>query len=184
MHHDHVETSDAMEKELAQIPNAKEKFKELSNYLDTLAINDDTVNNHSYLIQVLHKAQHIFGYLPEVVQQGIALRLKLHLPEIYGVISFYSYFTTEKRGKYILSTCLGTACYVKGSQQIYNALKDELALEDGGTTTDGKFTIQGLRCVGACGIAPVLLVNEEAYGNVTPDSAKKTLKSYAAKADA
>ncbi|MFZ7102973.1 MAG: NAD(P)H-dependent oxidoreductase subunit E [Peptococcaceae bacterium] len=130
------------------------------------------------LIPVLHKAQGIFGYLPEEVQIYIADGLNLPLSEVYGVVSFYSLFTTVPRGKYVINVCLGTACYVKGSGRIMDNLKKELGLEIGETTEDGLFTLEGCRCIGACGLAPVLTVNDQVHGRLTEDDVSRLIRLY------
>ncbi|MFZ5945027.1 MAG: NAD(P)H-dependent oxidoreductase subunit E [Bacillota bacterium] len=130
------------------------------------------------LIPVLHKAQGIFGYLPEEIQTYIAEGLKVPLSEVYGVVSFYSLFTTVPRGKYVFNVCLGTACYVKGSGKIMDNLKKELGIEIGETTQDGLFTLEGCRCIGACGLAPVLTVNEQVHGRLTEDDVPRLINLY------
>ncbi len=139
----------------------------LESYLDSLPLTDDREKNRGFLIQSLHKAQNIFGYLPESVQLLVAAKLKLHLSEVYGVISFYHYFTTTPVGKYKINVCTGTACFVKGSGAVLDELKRYLNIEEGETSKDKKFSLGGLRCVGACSLAPVVMVNEKVYGNVT-----------------
>ncbi|UDQ97652.1 NAD(P)H-dependent oxidoreductase subunit E [Lentisphaerota bacterium WC36G] len=146
-----------------------EKTSELDRYIETLNITSDIEQNRGYLIQVLHRAQGIFSYLPEDVQLHVANKLSLHLSEVYGVISFYSYFTDKPVGKYKINVCTGTACFVKGAGRILDELKRYLSIEEGETTADGKFSLGGLRCVGACSLAPVVMVNDKVYGNVTTD---------------
>lgn len=119
------------------------------------------------LIQILNEVQDEFGYIPKVAQEQISEFLKIPMAEIYGVITFYSRFTLEPKGKYTISVCLGTACYVKGSQKILDRLKERLKIEPGQTTEDGMFSIDQTRCVGACGLAPVFTVNDEVYGKAT-----------------
>lgn len=151
--------------------NLLEQFPEkkvlLESYLDSLPLGDDREKNRGYLIQSLHKAQNIFSYLPESVQLFVAGKLRLHLSEVYGVISFYHYFTTTPVGKYKINVCTGTACFVKGSGAVLDELKRYLNIEEGETSKDKKFSLGGLRCVGACSLAPVVMVNEKVYGNVT-----------------
>lgn len=149
---------------LEQFPDKKVL---LESYLDSLPLTDDREKNRGFLIQSLHKAQNIFGYLPESVQLLVAGKLKLHLSEVYGVISFYHYFTTIPVGKYKINVCTGTACFVKGSGAVLDELKRYLNIEEGETSKDKKFSLGGLRCVGACSLAPVVMVNEKVYGNVT-----------------
>lgn len=119
------------------------------------------------LIPILNEVQEKYGYIPKIAQLEISNYLKIPMAEIYGVVTFYSRFTLEPKGKYNISVCLGTACYVKGSQKILDRLKDRLKIEEGQTTEDGKFSIDTTRCVGACGIAPVFTVNNEVYGRAT-----------------
>ena len=119
------------------------------------------------LIPILNDIQEKYGYIPKVSQLEISEYLNIPMAEIYGVITFYSRFTLKPKGKYNISVCLGTACFVKGSQAILDRLKDRLKLEEGKTSLDGKFSIDTTRCVGACGIAPVFTVNNEVYGHAT-----------------
>ena len=119
------------------------------------------------LIQILNEVQEHFGYVPIEVQKGISEFLKIPMAEIYGVVTFYSRFSLEPKGKYNISVCMGTACFVKGSQKIMDRLQERLKIGIGETTPDGKFTIEETRCVGACGLAPVFTVNGEVYGKAT-----------------
>lgn len=119
------------------------------------------------LIQMLNEVQEHYGYVPMYVQEELSEFLKISMAEIYGVVTFYSRFTLEPKGKYTISVCLGTACYVKGSQKIMDRLTERLKIEPGQTTKDGLFTIDQTRCVGACGLAPVFTVNGEVYGKAT-----------------
>jgi len=119
------------------------------------------------LIPILNEVQEKYGYIPKIAQLEISNYLQIPMAEIYGVVTFYSRFTLEPKGKYNISVCLGTACFVKGSQKILERLKDRLGVEEGQTTVDGKFSIDTTRCVGACGIAPVFTVNDEVYGRAT-----------------
>ncbi|MGB6129269.1 MAG: NAD(P)H-dependent oxidoreductase subunit E [Psychrilyobacter sp.] len=116
------------------------------------------------LISVLHKAQEIFGYLPKEIQEFVADRLDLPLAKIYGVVSFYSFFTMTPKGKYPISVCMGTACFVRGADKVLKELEQKLGIKAGETTLDGLYSIDALRCVGACGLAPVVLVGEEVFG--------------------
>lgn len=121
----------------------------------------------SELIEILNETQNQYGYIPEEAQGKIAEYLNLSRAEVYGVITFYSRFSLKPKGKYNISVCLGTACYVKGSQKIMDRLVERLKINQGETTKDGKFSIEEMRCVGACGLAPVFTVNGEVYGNAT-----------------
>ncbi len=145
-----------------------DRKKELEDYIASLPLGKDVDRNRGFLIQSLHKAQGIFGYLPEELQLFVADRLGLHLSEVFGVISFYSYFTTVPLGKYKINVCTGTACFVKGADGIVGEFRRFLDINMGETTKDMKFSLGGLRCVGACSLAPVVMVNEKVYGNVTP----------------
>ncbi|PKO15588.1 hydrogenase [candidate division BRC1 bacterium HGW-BRC1-1] len=127
------------------------------------------------LIQVLHRAQEIYGYLPVDIQQLIAETLDVPLSEVSGVSSFYSLFTTKPRGEYTIRVCLGTACYVRGGQDIVKKLRQTLGLELGETTADGKFTLEVMRCIGACGLAPAITVNETVMRQVNPDKIGRIL---------
>ena len=122
-------------------------------------------NDKDNLIQILNEVQEKFGYVPKMAQREIADYLKISMAEVYGVITFYSRFTTE--AKYTVSVCLGTACFVKGSEQILNRAKEKLKIDVGETTQDGMFSLDATRCVGACGLAPVFMINDEVYGKAT-----------------
>lgn len=130
------------------------------------------------LMPVMHKAQETFGYLPIEVQKIISEELSVPLSEIYGVATFYSQFTLVPSGEYTLSVCLGTACYVKGSQGIIDKIKEELDIEVGQTTPDKKFSLQATRCIGACGLAPVMTVNEDVYGKLVVDDVVGIIAKY------
>lgn len=142
--------------------------KALDAYFDSLPIGKEPARNRGYLIQCLHKAQELFGYLPESVQLHVANRLNIHLTEVYGVISFYSFFTDVPMGEHKINVCTGTACFVKGSHKLVEDFSRILGIGQGETTEDGRFSLGGLRCVGACSLAPVVMVNDRVYGNVTP----------------
>ena len=131
------------------------------------------------LVQVLQKAQLIYGYLPLEVQITIAEGLDVSLEEVYGVVTFYSFFSTVPKGKYRISVCLGTACYVKGSQALLDELEVQLGIKSGGITPDGKFSLDACRCVGACGLAPVMMVNDDVYGKLLPADIAGVLAKYA-----
>ncbi len=135
-------------------------------------------NEEGELINVLHKAQGIFGYLPAEVQEVVARQLKISVAKVYGVVTFYSFFTMVPRGRYPISVCTGTACYVRGAEKVLDEFKRLIKVPVGETTPDGKFSIAGLRCVGACGLAPVVLIGDKTYGRVAPDGVRKILKEY------
>lgn len=133
------------------------------------------------LIRILQQAQGIFGYLPPEVQAYLASRLNIPIAEIAGVVSFYSLFNSKPGGQYTVNVCLGTACYVKGSHEIFQAFKEELGLDDDDTTPDGLFTLRSTRCMGACGLAPVVAVNDDIYGQVKAGDAAGILSRYRVK---
>ncbi len=130
------------------------------------------------LMPVLQAAQEIFGCVPEDVQKIIADGLGVTLAEVYGVATFYAQFSLQPKGEYVISVCLGTACYVKGSQAVLDKLSEMLGIPVGGTTKDGRFTLQATRCLGACGLAPVMTINGEVYGRMTPDQVPGILAKY------
>ena len=127
---------------------------------------------------VMQEAQAIFGYLPKEVQQFIADGLGVTLSEVYGVATFYAQFVLEPQGEHVIGVCLGTACYVKGSQAVLDRLAEELNVPVGKTTADGKFTLNATRCLGACGLAPVMMIGDEVYGRLTPDEIPAILAKY------
>lgn len=126
-------------------------------------------NNAGEVINVLHQVQGRFGYLPVEVQEVVAHELNMPVAKVYGIVSFYSFFTMEPKGKYPIDVCMGTACYVRGAEKVLDAFKRELNVEIGKCTADGKFSLNTLRCVGACGLAPVAMIGEKVYGRLTPD---------------
>jgi len=132
----------------------------------------------SNLIQILNEVQEKYGYISTNSQKEIAEYLGMELAEVYGVITFYSRFTLEPKGKYNVAVCLGTACYVKGAEKILDKVKEKLKIDVGQTTEDGKFSIEATRCIGACGLAPVFTVNEEVYGKATPEKVEEIIDKY------
>lgn len=130
------------------------------------------------LIPVLHEAQEIFGYLPASVQKAIADGLNVPLAEVYGVVTFYARFSLKPKGKYKIQVCLGTACYVKGASQILDKFKEKLGINLGDCTEDGLFSLEECRCVGACGLAPVAMINDEVYGQLAPEKVEGILRKY------
>lgn len=145
------------------------KMQELEDFIQQIDAGE------SDLIAVLHRAQHIFGYLPEEVLAFIADRIGVPKSKVFGVVSFYSYFTTTPRGKNVVNVCMGTACFVRGADKILRELESQLRLKSGETSIDKLFTLDSLRCVGACGLAPVVMVNEKVYGRVKPEEVKKII---------
>lgn len=149
------------------------KLKKLDAYIDGLE------EKQGALINILHEAQDIFGYLPEDVQLFIARKLDIPAAKVFGVTTFYSFFTMEPRGKHVINVCMGTACFVKGAEKILNEFKAQLNIKEGSNTSpDGLFTLDTLRCVGACGLAPVVTVDGKVYGRVTVDDVKKIIMEY------
>ena len=132
----------------------------------------------SNLIQVLNEVQEVYGYIPLDAQKVISEYLDITMAEIYGVITFYARFTLKPKGKYNIAVCLGTACYVKGSQNILDKVKEKLNIDVGETTKDGMFSIESTRCIGACGLAPVFTVNEDVYGKATSEQIDEILEKY------
>jgi NADH:ubiquinone oxidoreductase subunit E len=151
---------------------AKEKFEELRNFIDSLE------TTKGALIEILHKAQNIFGYLPRDVQLFVARKLGIPGAEVFGVVSFYSYFTTKPRGKHTISVCMGTACFVRGSDKIIEAFKDKLGIESNEITEDGLFSLKDVRCIGACGLAPVVMVDDKVYGRVKVEEIDDIINTY------
>ena len=147
-------------------------FRELDVFIDSLETKEGS------LISVLHKAQEIFGYLPREIQEYVADKLNESLANVYGVVSFYSFFTMVPKGEHAVSVCMGTACYVRGAGKVLDEFQKQLGIKSGETSTDGKFSIDALRCVGACGIAPVVLVGEKVYKKVEVKEVKKIIDEY------
>ncbi len=150
----------------------EEKYQQLEEFINTIP------EKKGALIEVLHKAQGIFGYLPQEVQLFVGEKLDIPASKVYGVVTFYSYFTTEPRGEFVINVCMGTACFVRGSGEVLNEFEKEIGVKVGETTTDGKYTIEVLRCVGACGLAPVVTINDKVYGHVTTADVKRIISEY------
>ncbi|MFA6735797.1 MAG: NAD(P)H-dependent oxidoreductase subunit E [Saccharofermentanales bacterium] len=150
----------------------KEKFDKLDSFIC------QNKENPGSLIAVLQEAQNIFGYLPLEVQKTVATGLNIPVAEVYGVVTFYSFFTLEPKGEYEISVCLGTACYVKGSNLILDKIEKILGIKAGQCTDDGKFSINACRCIGACGLAPVITINQDVYGRLEPDEIPDILRKY------
>lgn len=150
----------------------KEKYDELEKFIDGME------TTRGELIAILHKAQNIFGYIPRDVQLFVARKLGIPGAEVFGVVSFYSYFTTKPRGKHTISCCMGTACYVRGADKIIERLKEKLGIESNEITEDGLFTLKDVRCIGACGLAPVVMVDDKVYGRVKVEDIDDILNQY------
>ncbi len=135
-------------------------------------------NEPGELINVLQQVQEHFGYLPAELQEAVANELNISIAKVYGVVTFYSLFTMIPQGKYPISICTGTACYVRGADNVLQEFKRQLGIEVGETSEDGEFSLNCLRCVGACGLAPVVLVGDKTYGRVAPDGVKEIVEEY------
>ena len=145
---------------------------------ELMAVIAEHKDDKGAVIPVLHKAQGLYGYLPIEVQEMISKGLNVPLAEIYGIVTFYTQFSLEPKGEYHIGICLGTACYVKGSGDILDKFKERLGIDVGGCTADGKFSLEATRCIGACGLAPVLTVNDEVYGRLTVKDVDDILAKY------
>ncbi len=163
-----------MQKKISSIPfsGTPEQEKKLR------AVIDANKHDASRLMGVMHEAQEIYGYLPLEVQQMIADGMEVPLEKVYGVATFYAQFALSPKGKYHISVCLGTACYVKGSGDLMDKLSERLGIGAEECTPDGKFSLTACRCIGACGLAPVLTINDEVYGRLTVDDIDDILKKY------
>jgi len=157
---------------MEQIATYQDQMNEIVSYIDSIA------DKETALIQVLHRAQNIFGFIPKDVQLLIGNKLDIPVSKVFGVISFYSYFTTEPKGKYVFNVCMGTACFVRNSAAVLKELEKSLHIKVGETTEDKKYSIETLRCVGACGLAPVVMVNQDVFGRVTPEDVAKIVAKY------
>ncbi len=150
-----------------------DQYDQLTEFISNLE------SKETALIEVLHKAQHIFGFIPKEVQLFIGEKLGIPASKVFGVVSFYSYFTTEPKGKYVINVCMGTACFVRKADTLLRELEKVLCIKPGETTENKMYSIEALRCIGACGLAPVIMVNNEVYGKVTVDDISKILAKYA-----
>ena len=160
----------------AKVQEAQEKEAKLYRELDNVI--ESYKGHRGVLIQVLHQAQEIFGWLPEKVQVKVAEELDVPLSEVHGVVTFYSFFNTSPRGEHTIRVCLGTACYARGGKQILEKLEKELKTKVGGTTEDRKFSLEINRCVGACGLAPVVSIGTDIYRRVKLDKVPEMIAKY------
>lgn len=163
-----------MRKKISKIPFAgtPEQEQQLK------AVIAECKGDKTFVMHVMQQAQSIYGYLPYEVQVMIAEGMDIPLEKVYGISTFYSQFALSPNGKYNISVCLGTACYVKGSQQILDRICQELGIGAGECTADGKFSVTECRCIGACGLAPVITINEDVYGRLVPDDIPGILAKY------
>ncbi len=150
----------------------EKQFIQLKEYIDSIK------DSQGSLMQTMHQAQEIFGYLPIEVQKFISMELDIPLAEVYGVATFYTQFSIEPKGKHKIGVCLGTACYVKGSQQVLDKLSKELNIKVGQTTADNEFTLDATRCLGCCGLAPVMMIDGDVYGKLEPKKIPDILAKY------
>jgi len=150
----------------------EEQYRRLDEFIHSLP------NKQGNLIAILHKAQEIFGYLPEEVQRYVAQKIDVPAAKVYGVVSFYSFFTMKPRGKHVINICMGTACYVRGGERLLREIETQLKIKPGETTSDGMFSLDALRCVGACGLAPVMIVDGKVYGRLRPTEVMKIVTDY------
>lgn len=164
-----------MEKEMKCCCSCGEVDDRIEQVKDILECNRGT---KGALIPVLHKIQHLYGYLPEDALHLVSEGLEVPMTEIYGVASFYHFFSLKPKGEHIIRVCLGTACYVKGSQLLIDKLSEILGIGVGDTTKDNKFTLEATRCIGACGLAPAMMIGEKVYGRLTPDDIPRIVEEY------
>lgn len=164
-----------MQKKISKMPfkDTPEQAAQLQNVIA------ECRGDNSRLMHVMQQAQAIYGYLPIEVQATIAEGMGVPLEKVYGVATFYAQFALSPKGKYNISVCLGTACYVKGSQDVLNKICETLGIEPGECTEDGKFSVEACRCIGACGLAPVMTVNDDVYGKISASDVKGILAKYA-----
>jgi len=157
---------------MATVTADKAKVDELKAYID------EKKNTKGPLMPIMQKAQDIFGCLPIEVQDIIAEELEIPMTDIYGVATFYSQFALQPKGEHVIGVCMGTACYVKNAQPILDRLAKELKIKEGETTPDGKFTLEATRCLGCCGLAPVMMIGDQVYGRLSPDEVPGILEKY------
>ncbi|KLU66929.1 NADP-reducing hydrogenase subunit HndA [Desulfosporosinus acididurans] len=154
-------------------PSPYNPYQQLDRYIDGLPYKKEN------LIAILHHAQQLFGYLPDKVQRHIAAKLDIPSAKVYGVVSFYSFFTMKPRGKHVVNVCMGTACFVRGAEKLQQEIEKQLGIKTGQTTEDGHFSLDSLRCIGACGLAPVMMVDGKVYGRlIHPEDIKQILDEY------
>ncbi len=163
-----IETTITKSDELSE----KEKYNQVKDFISK------NKEKKGYLIPVLYEAQSLFGYLPEEVQKFVAEEMQISISEVFGVVTFYSYFRTQPVGRHTITICMGTACYVRGAKKILEALQDKLGIKMGETTEDMRFTLGEQRCFGSCGMAPVIMIDGEVHGRLTPNKLDPILEKY------
>jgi len=166
-----------MEQSEAKVPQKREIGAGYAGriFAEIQKVTDDTGGQAGALIRVLQRAQGLIGYLPVVVLKTISRDLKISISEVYGIVSFYHFFTMVPKGKYVIQVCMGTSCYVKGGQRILDTLKKEYSLEPDGITADGKFSLETVRCLGCCGLSPVMAIGGDIHRKVKPSEIKDIL---------
>jgi NADH-quinone oxidoreductase subunit E/NADP-reducing hydrogenase subunit HndA len=158
------------------VPVNDDRLVQLKNFI--ASVKDTKQYPDSYLIAILHKAQALYGHLDKAVMDEISVAMNIPTAHIWGVATFYHYFNLTPKGKHTIAVCLGTACYVKGADQIVDTLREELRVNFGGTTDDKLFTLNEARCLGACGLAPVIMIDDKIYGELTPQKVRDIIASY------
>lgn len=148
------------------------KIEELNQFIDSIK------EKAGCLIGVLHKAQELFGYLPKELQLHISKKLNIPASKVYGVVSFYSFFNMNPKGRHLINVCMGTACYVRGGEKLLQEFEEQLGIKQGETTKDSLFTLASLRCVGTCGLAPVIIIDGVVYGRVQVEDVKNLIEEY------
>ncbi len=171
------EQTESMEKYLQPLEEILKKYDEGKNREQNFKTEIKT-NQEKHLIPILQEAQDEYGYLPQEVLSRIAGYLDLSSGEVYGVVTFYTQFHLQPRGKYIIQVCTGTACHVRGASEIVKKMEEELGICSGETTDDLKFTLSSVACIGACGLAPVIMINDETHGRLSPDQVPEILGQY------
>ena len=162
-----------LEERLKENPELKKQVDEHNVFIDEHGTREGS------LINVLHRAQEIFGYLPDEILEYVAKKLNVPRSSVYGVVTFYHFFSRVPKGRHTISVCLGTACYVRGGNNVYDKIVKTLGIKAGETTQDGRFSLDLVRCVGACGLAPVVVIDKDTYGRSTPDKVVTLLNKYA-----
>ncbi len=158
---------------MCDAPSSDELYIRLDDYIDSLPYKKEN------LIGILHHAQELFGFLPDKLQLHIAQKLDIPAAKIYGVVSFYSFFTMKPRGKHVANVCMGTACYVRGAEKLKEEIEKQMGIKTGQITEDNLFSLDSLRCIGACGLAPVMMVDGKVYGRINePEEVRQVLEKY------